>query len=123
MAEIICDACQKQIDMNDSSALGSFKVGDIVVQYLRCPHCGKKYHMLTTNSELRQMIDQRKTIELQLKMAHAKHMREKVIRRRLKAISRRQKTENFRVGYWRRGKRKMLNASKLCSNTNVVKQI
>lgn len=87
MAEIICDACQKQIDMNDSSALGSFKAGDIVVQYLRCPHCGKKYHMLTTNSELRQMIDQRKTIELQLKMAHAKHMREKVIRRRLKELN------------------------------------
>lgn len=86
MAEVICDSCAKQIDMNDSSALGSFKHGDIVVQYLRCPHCGKKYHMLTTNSELRQLIDKRKALELSLKMAHAKHMREKVIRRQLKEL-------------------------------------
>lgn len=87
MAEIICDSCEKQIDMNDSSALGSFKSGDIVVQYLRCPHCGKKYHMLTTNSELRQLIDKRKALELSLKLAHAKHLREKVIRRQIKELN------------------------------------
>lgn len=84
MAEIICDACQKQIDANDSSAYGHFKSGDIVVQYLRCPHCGKKYHVLTTNSELRQMIDERKAIELQLRMAQAKHFKAKTIRQYIK---------------------------------------
>lgn len=87
MPEVICDSCGKQIDMNDSSALGSFKQGDIVVQYLRCPHCGKKYHMLTTNTELRQLIDKRKALEMSIKMAHVKRMREKVIRRQIKELN------------------------------------
>lgn len=92
--EVICDNCQKQVDMNDTSVYGSFKSGEVVVQYLRCPHCGKKYHMLTTNAELRRLIDERKGLELQLRMAHVKHFKAKTIRRYIKEVDKLKNKQN-----------------------------
>lgn len=78
--EVICDDCQKQILTEDSSIFGSFVVGDLVVHYFRCPHCGRKYHVLTTNTELRQLITKRKGVEQQLQLAHQKHFKAKTIK-------------------------------------------
>lgn len=92
--EVICDNCQKQVDMNDTSVYGSFKSGEVVVQYFRCSHCGKKYHMLTTNAELRRLIDERKGLELKLRMAHVKHFKAKTIRRYIKEVGKLKNKQN-----------------------------
>lgn len=85
ITEIYCDACGKQIETQGN--IGKFKQGDLEVEYLRCNHCGKKFHIMTTNSELRALIAERKQIESDLKEAHDRRARAKVIRGHIKKLN------------------------------------
>lgn len=72
---IDCNKCGQQFTMDDSR-LGSLWSGDLEVQYFSCPACGTKYHILTTNSKMRDLIERRKAVQLKIKAAHAKKFQE-----------------------------------------------
>lgn len=52
--------------------------------YFSCPACGAKYHILTTDSTMRELIERRKAVLLKLKAARAKRFRERVFQKYLR---------------------------------------
>lgn len=93
MNMIDCDNCKASLVLDDSY-MGILKKGDFVVKYIFCPVCGAKYQAFTTDTEMRQLIEQRKAVQLKIKAAFAKKFREKTIRKyekELDQIKRQQK--------------------------------
>lgn len=78
-----CDKCGQRLTVDDSH-LGSLREGDLVVQYFFCPVCGAKYHILTTNSTMRSLIEQRKAVQLKIKAARAKRFKESTFKKYLR---------------------------------------
>lgn len=68
---VSCNKCGQQFTVGDSS-LGTIRDGDLEVQYLSCPACGAKFHILTTDSRMRELIKQRKDLQVQIRMAKTK---------------------------------------------------
>ncbi len=80
---IDCNKCGQQFTVDDSR-LGSLRDGDLEVQYFSCPACGAKYHILTTNSTMRDLIERRKAVQLKIKAAHAKRFKERTFKKYLR---------------------------------------
>ena len=80
---IDCNQCGQQFTMDDSR-LGSLRDGDLEVQYFSCPACGAKYHILTTNSTMRNLIERRKAVQLKIKTARAKRFEERTFKKYLR---------------------------------------
>ncbi|MDE7225566.1 MAG: hypothetical protein K2N49_01710 [Ruminococcus sp.] len=55
---VYCDKCGHNFDIS----LSEIHKGDIIVQYLECPACKAKYHVCTTDTEMRRLIKKRLTI-------------------------------------------------------------
>ena len=68
----------------DDSCLGSIRDGDLEVQYFSCPVCGAKFHILTTNSVMRDLIERRKAVQLKIKMARIKRFKEHTFKKYLR---------------------------------------
>lgn len=49
------------------------------VQYIICPHCGSKYHVLTTDVGMRELIAKRVAIQQKIRAAHNKRFRKVAI--------------------------------------------
>ena len=77
---IDCNKCGQQFTVDDSR-MGSLRDGDLEVQYFSCPACGAKYHILTTNSTMRSLIERRKAVQLKIKAAHAKRFKERTFKK------------------------------------------
>ena len=75
-----CNKCGQQFTMDDSR-LGSMRDGDLEVQYFSCPACGTKYHILTTDSKMRDLIKRREAVQLKIKAAHAKRFKERTFKK------------------------------------------
>ena len=80
---IDCNKCGRQFTVDDSR-LGSLRDGDSEVQYFSCPACGAKYHILTTNNTMRDLIERRKAVQLKIKAAHAKRLKERTFKKYLR---------------------------------------
>lgn len=80
---IDCNKCGQQFTMDDSR-LGSMRDGDLEVQYFSCPACGTKYHILTTDSKMRDLIKRREAVQLKIKAAHAKRFKERTFKKYLR---------------------------------------
>lgn len=93
---VTCDKCGHDFAINQADFEGIRK-GDIIVQYFRCPACLARYHVSTTNSEMRKLIKER--LEIQNRIAgyrekplpvgttyKLKHRLDKVITRQKKLI-------------------------------------
>ena len=84
---IDCNKCGQQFTVDDSR-LGSLRDGDLEVQYFSCPACGAKYHILTTNSTMRDLIERRKAVQLKIKAAHAKRFKERTFKKYMRENNR-----------------------------------
>ena len=80
---IDCNKCGQQFAVDDSR-LGSIRDGDLEVQDFSCPACGTKYHILTTNSTMRSLIERRKAVQLKIKAARAKRFKESTFKKYLR---------------------------------------
>lgn len=80
---IDCNKCGQQFTVDDSR-MGSLRDGDLEVQYFSCPACGAKYHILTTNSTMRSLIERRKAVQLKIKAARAKRFKESTFKKYLR---------------------------------------
>lgn len=77
---VVCNACFEMFTI-EKEHLEVAKAEDLEVQYFSCPHCGKKYIALVTDSEMRRLIATTKEISMRLKLSHAKRFRSKEIRK------------------------------------------
>lgn len=75
----ICSECGGEF-IPDKSLFGEIQKDDLVVQYFTCPNCGKRYHVFTSDSEMRALIERRREVQMKIRAAFAKKFREKVIR-------------------------------------------
>lgn len=82
---IDCDVCGTQFVMDDSR-IASIKEGELEVQYFSCPACGARYHVFTSNPEMRRLIEQRKQAQLKIRAAFAKKFRKKTIQEYERAL-------------------------------------
>lgn len=69
MLQVICDKCKKEFKIKRIKVLRKY---DFAVQYFECPYCNKKYHVLTTDSELRKNIKNDKENNIALTNEHKK---------------------------------------------------
>lgn len=81
---VVCEACGKMMDVRGT--IREFKQGDLVVQFFGCDHCGKLYHVLTTNSELRALIAKRKELELKIQIGYQRKYKAEIIRAYIQQI-------------------------------------
>lgn len=75
----ICNKCGQEFTV-DERRFGTIKEGDIVVQYLSCPACGERYHIFTSDKEMRELVGRRKAVQAQIRMGHAKKFNRKTLR-------------------------------------------
>lgn len=77
---VICNRCGESFSMGEISQITD---GDIEVQFFCCTNCGKAYHILTTDSEMRKLIDQRCAVARKISRSIAAKCREKTLRRHM----------------------------------------
>lgn len=90
----VCNKCGTEF-IPDKSQFGEIKKDDLVVLYFSCPTCGEKYHVFTSNSEMRGLVEKRKAVQMKIRAAFAKKFREKVIQeyeRELEQIKKKQES-------------------------------
>jgi len=76
----ICNKCGQEFAV-DEHRFGTIKEGDFVVQYLSCPACGARYHVFTSDKEMRELVGRRKAVQEQIRMGHAKKFNRKTLRK------------------------------------------
>lgn len=94
---VTCDQCGHDFIINQAN-FEELRKGDIIVQYFRCTKCNTKYHVCTTNTEMRKLIKER--LEIQNRIAdyrekplpvgtayRLKHRLDKVIARQKQLMS------------------------------------
>ncbi len=59
---VLCDKCGHDFAINQDNC-GEIHKGDITVQYFYCTECNAKYHICTTNTEMRKLISRRVAIQ------------------------------------------------------------
>lgn len=77
---ITCNKCGQEF-MLDRHRFGSIHEGDFVVQYFACPACGERYHVFTSDKEMRELVGQRKAVQAQIRMGFAKKFNRKTLRK------------------------------------------
>ena len=58
---VYCDKCGYSFEI--AATLSEIQKDDIVVQYFECPQCKARFHVCTTNTEMRRLIDRRGMIQ------------------------------------------------------------
>lgn len=80
MSEVtVCNKCGTEF-IPDKSQFGEIKKDDLVVWYFSCPTCGEKYHVFTSNSEMRSLVEKRKAVQMKIRAAFTKKFQKKTIR-------------------------------------------
>lgn len=77
-SNIMCNACGNVFDVK---TILTKKHGDYEVQYFVCPQCGRKYQIITTDSKLREVIQQRKQINRKFQLMRNKHFKKETIQK------------------------------------------
>lgn len=77
---VTCDKCGYEF-LLEKSLFGVIKSGDLAVEYFSCPACGEKYHVFTADSEMRDLIEQRKAVQVKIWAAFAKKFQKKSIQK------------------------------------------
>ncbi len=75
---IRCVKCQEDFV---SERVFSIWDGEVEVQYFRCSVCGARYQVITTDMEMRRLIQKRKALTEAVKAAKAKGFRGKAFRK------------------------------------------
>jgi hypothetical protein len=74
-----CSSCGYEFEISDSCC-GAVTDGDISVQYFSCPSCGWKHQILTTDPEMRALIEKRKSMQRKTVAGRSHKFREKTLR-------------------------------------------
>lgn len=77
---VTCNACQKMFNVEPKDIVTT-RDGDLEVQYFSCQWCFKKYLVLATDGEMRDLIAQYKQVAMKMRAAHLGKFREKEIRK------------------------------------------
>lgn len=77
--EVVCDRCDTVYFITEKT-IKVIRDGDLEVQFFSCPQCGLKCQIITTNQEMRDLIEKRKELHQKIRMAMAKHFRGQTIR-------------------------------------------
>ncbi len=85
--EMVCNKCGK-VFAADPALFEQVESGDLVVQYFSCPECGEKYQVITTDTEMRELIEKRKSIQQSINTARTKKFRQKTIQQYIKELDR-----------------------------------
>ena len=75
-----CNKCGQEFTI-DEHRFGTIREGDFVVQYFSCPACGERYHVFTSDKEMRELVGRRKAVQAQIRMGHAKKFNRKTLRK------------------------------------------
>ncbi len=59
---VTCNKCGHDFAITLDNC-GVISKGDIIVQYFYCTECNSKYHICTTNPEMRKLIERRATVQ------------------------------------------------------------
>lgn len=76
----ICNKCGQEFTL-DEHRFGSIREDDFVVQYFSCPACGERYHVFTSDKEMRKLVGRRKAVQAQIRMGFAKKFNHKTLRK------------------------------------------
>ena len=74
-------ACQKdplrQVRCRNDTDVSAYRnvLHDFEVVYVRCPKCGKKYQIITTDTEMRALIKKRNSLEKLIKRACERNLK------------------------------------------------
>lgn len=82
-----CNKCGQEFTI-DEHRLGTIREGDYVVQYLSCPACGERYHVFTSDKEMRELVGRRTAVQAQIRMGHAKKFNRKTLRKYAQELER-----------------------------------
>lgn len=85
--DTLCNKCGKSFAA-DPALFEQVESGDLVVQYFSCPECGEKYQVITTNTEMRKLIEERKSTQQSITAARTKKFRQKTIQQYVKELDR-----------------------------------
>ena len=69
-----CDRCGTPFSIQTAGIRSTWS-GDYMVQYFTCPGCHHRYQILTTDTELRQTVQQHKKIAAKIRMGKSKNFR------------------------------------------------
>lgn len=69
-----CDRCGTPFSIQTAGIRSTWS-GDYMVQYFTCPGCHHRYQILTTDTELRQTVQQHKKIAAKIRMGQSKNFR------------------------------------------------
>lgn len=83
----ICNKCGQEFTI-DEHRFGTIREGDFVVQYLSCPACGERYHVFTSDTEMRDLVGRRTAVQAQIRMGHAKKFNRKTLRKYAQELER-----------------------------------
>lgn len=84
---VLCDGCGGTISVR-SIQVQTIKDGEIEVQFFYCPHCGKTFHILTTDNDLRATMKQRDELVGKAALFRGLRFREKSISKFKRQINR-----------------------------------
>ena len=68
---IECVKCRESFEYS-ADTLKKLTEGQYEVQFFTCPHCGKNYHVLTIDNDMRELVMGRRKISAQLQIAKKK---------------------------------------------------
>lgn len=80
-----CNKCGERFVLDDTH-LGVIKEGDLEVRFFRCPACGWRYNILTTDSKMRDLIDRRNAVQSKIRLAKAKKFKERTFRKYMQEL-------------------------------------
>lgn len=89
---VTCNNCREMFVVENNN-ISTMMDGNLEVQYFSCPKCGKKYLVLATDGEMRELIARYKKIAMRLRIAHKSKSRSATIRkyeRELEAVKKSQ---------------------------------
>lgn len=75
-----CNKCGQEFTI-DAHHFGTIREGDFLVLYFSCPACGERYHVFTSDKEMRELMGRRKAVQAQIRMGHAKKFNRKTLRK------------------------------------------
>lgn len=79
---VTCNGCGRDFPL-DPYYVDTLRDGDLEVQYFTCPACRTRYHILTTDTAMRQLIQKHKALASAIKAAKAKGFQESTFRKYL----------------------------------------
>lgn len=104
--KIFCDRCDAEMTQTfqHTEMFCTLQKDDFEVVYVRCPKCGKKYQIITTDTEMRALIKKRNSLEKLIKDAFDRRLKQSTIknyigqRDRIMKIQRRLNEYLFPIG-------------------------